>query len=154
MRAINPAIKTVIQTRRFTTGCDPAGDILIDATDNFPARFELNAFAHASGRLLVHGAAARWVGQASVFASGMEDAAPCYQCWVPEAPPEAELCDEVGVVGPVTGIVGSRMALEAIKSITGAGDTLAGKLWIFDGLAGEGRNIKLKKDAACPVCRV
>lgn len=152
LRSINPAIKTMVQPQRFEPGCEPVGDILIDATDNYQTRFALNQLAHASGRQLIHGAAARWVGQASVFASGHVDSAPCYQCWVPEEPPEAELCDEVGVVGPVTGITGSRMALETIKCITGAGRPLIGKLWIFDGLSGESRTVKLKKDTACAVC--
>ena len=152
LRALNPGVETIVQPAVFETGCNPRGDILIDATDNYPSRYTLNAVAHGSGRAMVHGAAARWTGQASVFASGLSDDAPCYRCWVPEEPPEAEHCDEVGVVGPVTGMVGTRMALETIKLITGAGQPLMGKIWVFDGLTGESRTIKLRKDPACSVC--
>jgi len=132
LRALNPGTNVLVEAARFEPGRTPRGDILIDATDNYPARFALNALAHRSGRVLVHGAAARWTGQASVFASGLQEGAPCYRCWVPEEPPEAEHCDEVGVVGPVTGLVGTRMALETIKLITGAGKTLTGQLWLLD----------------------
>lgn len=152
LRALNPSIETIVQPDRFQPGASLRGDILIDATDNYGSRFALNSVAHGTGRTLVHGAAARWTGQASVFASGQRVDTPCYQCWVPEEPPEAEHCDEVGVVGPVTGLVGTRMALEAIKLITGAGETLVGKLWLFEGLSGDSRTIKLGKDPACPVC--
>ncbi len=152
LRALNPSIETIVQPQKFEPGVAVRGDILIDATDNYATRFSLNALAHGSGRALIHGAAARWSGQSSVFASGLNDDAPCYRCWVPEEPPEAEHCDEVGVVGPVTGMVGARMALETIKLITGAGETLIGKLWLFEALRGDSRLIKLRKDPACRVC--
>lgn len=152
LRALNPSVETIVQPAVFEAGGKLRGDILIDATDNYSSRFVLNAVAHGSGRALVHGAAARWTGQASVFASGLQDDAPCYRCWVPEEPPEVEHCDDVGVVGPVTGMVGTRMALETIKLITEAGETLVGKLWLFDGLGGDSRAIKLRKDPACPCC--
>jgi len=152
LRALNPSIETIVEPARFVSGRTPRGDILIDATDNYPTRFALNRLAHGSGRMMVHGAAARWTGQASVFASGMQKGSPCYNCWVPEEPPEAEHCDEVGVVGPVTGMIGTRMALETIKLITGAGSPLIGKLWLLDGLQGEGRTIKLPVDPECSTC--
>lgn len=152
LQALNPDVKARVHKKRFDEGDTPGGDILIDATDNYPTRFSLNELAHSSGRALVHGAAARWTGQASVFMSGVDNGLPCYHCWVPEAPPEAEHCDEVGVVGPVTGIVGTRMALEVIKLVTGAGNPLAGKLWLFDGLSGDTRIIKLPRDPVCKTC--
>jgi molybdopterin/thiamine biosynthesis adenylyltransferase len=71
---------------------------------------------------------------------------------VPEAPPNAETCAEVGIVGALTGVVGSMMALEAIKEIAQAGETLAGRLLFFDALAGEARTVRLARDPACPVC--
>ena len=98
------------------------------------------------------GAATRWSGQVSVFASGVETGQPCYQCFVPEAPPMAEACEDVGVVGPVTGIVASHMALEAMKVITGAGRALIGQVLILDGLSGVSRVVKLRQDTDCPVC--
>ncbi len=152
LMAIDPGLDIVARKTRFGEGTALAGRILIDATDNFATRFALNDLAHASGRQLVSGAAIGWSGQASVFASGLETDAPCYRCWVPAAPPEAETCEEIGVVGAVTGITGTRMALETIKLITGAGTPLIGKLWLFDGLTGETRTARLRQDAACPVC--
>ena len=107
---------------RFSETSDASGDILIDATDNFETRFALNRIAHARGHYLVSGAASGWSGQVSVYASGISPQAPCYQCFVPEMPPEAEACDEVGVVGAVTGMVGANMALEVVKLIVGSGD--------------------------------
>jgi bacteriocin biosynthesis cyclodehydratase domain-containing protein len=87
-----------------------------------------------------------------VFASGLDSAQPCYRCFVPEIPPDAETCERVGVVGALTGLVGSMMALETIKWITGAGEPLTGRLWLHDGLAGTSRTLAVPKDPACPVC--
>ncbi|MEO1476611.1 MAG: HesA/MoeB/ThiF family protein [Pseudomonadota bacterium] len=152
LRAQNKALSVTAHTARFEAGATPSGNILIDATDNYQARFALNALAHKTARPMIHGAAARWTGQVSVFASGLEGAAPCYQCWVPEEPPAPEACEDVGVAGPVTGIVATHMALETLKLITGAGRTLTGKLLLFDGLSGVSRQIALRKDLACPIC--
>ncbi|MEM7729460.1 MAG: ThiF family adenylyltransferase, partial [Pseudomonadota bacterium] len=77
---------------------------------------------------------------------------PCYRCLVPELPPQEESCAEVGVVGALTGIAGSVMALEAIKWIAGAGETLAGRLWILDGLTMESRTVTVIRDPDCAVC--
>ena len=71
---------------------------------------------------------------------------------MPEAPPEAETCARAGVIGALTGVIGSMAALEAIKRITGAGTTLAGRLLLYDGLAGTARTVTLPADPACPVC--
>ena len=152
LTALNPEIEVLAQTTRFAAQAAPIGDIVIDATDNFEARFELNRFAHTAGRYMVSGAASQWSGQVSVYASGRAAGAPCYQCFVPEAPPVAEACDEVGVVGALTGMVGTRMALEAIKVLTGAGKSLIGQLLIIDGLSGESRILKLRPNPDCPVC--
>jgi molybdopterin/thiamine biosynthesis adenylyltransferase len=152
LRAIDPVLTITAHARRFMDGDAPAGDILVDASDNFTTRFALNRLAHASRRPLVSGAASGWSGQVGVFASGVVQDAPCYQCWVPEAPPAAEACDEVGVVGAVTGMTGSAMALEVIKLISGAGDPLIGRLLLIDGLAGHARTINLRRDLQCPMC--
>jgi len=152
LETLNANVAVSVCTKRFEAGDTLSGSILIDATDNYQARYDLNALAHTSGRVMVHGAAARWSGQASVFASGVEPTSPCYRCWVPEEPPEVDACDTVGVAGPVTGVVGTRMALEVIKLVTGAGSTLMGKIWLLDGLTGEARNIGLRKDPLCLIC--
>ena len=150
--AANSDCRVSLQPHRWHVADKLAGDILIDATDNYETRFELNRVAHASGRYLVSGAATRWSGQISVFASGVVQDAPCYQCFVPDTPPYAEACEDVGVVGPVTGIVASHMALETLKILTGAGRPLVGKISILDGLGGVTRQIGLPRDPACPVC--
>lgn len=152
LAALNPDTNVVVRSERFGNASDLQGSILIDATDNFETRFALNRLAHESGRLLVSGAASRWSGQVSVYASGRDADAPCYACFVPDLPPEAEACDDVGVVGALTGMVGTRMALEAIKLITDAGAPLIGRLLIIDGLSGESRILKLRPNPDCSVC--
>jgi bacteriocin biosynthesis cyclodehydratase domain-containing protein len=77
---------------------------------------------------------------------------PCYQCLTPEVPPEAETCSRVGVVGALAGVIGSMAALEVIKLITGAGEALAGRLMLYDGLAGTARTVRVAADPHCPVC--
>jgi len=149
---LNPHIRIMNRRERFVSGTALSGDILIDATDNFGTRFALNRLAHESGRRLVSGAAGIWAGQVGVFESGLADDGPCYQCFVPETPPDAADCETVGVIGPVTGIVGSRMALETLKLITGAGVALVSHLWIFDALGGRERTVKVQKDMKCAVC--
>ena len=152
LRAQNPDLEIRFVHQRFDDRAAPRGSILIDATDNFETRFEHNRMAHQSGRLLVSGAASRWSGQVSVYASGVQADAPCYQCFVPELPPEAEACDDVGVVGALTGIVGTHMALEVIKLLTGAGKPLIGRLLMIDGLTSETRILKLRPNPDCSVC--
>ena len=153
LEAMNAAVKVSVVTKRFVVNDSLAGDMIIDATDNYQTRFALNALAHATGRVMVHGAAARWSGQASVFASGLEEGEPCYRCWVSEEPPEAETCETVGVAGPVTGLVGTRMALEVIKLVTEAGKPLIGRLWLLDALTGESRTVRLRNDPECLHCK-
>jgi molybdopterin/thiamine biosynthesis adenylyltransferase len=122
-------------------------DLVLDGTDDFASRFAVNAACVRRGKPLVTGAIGRWTGQVGVFTGR-----PCYQCLVPEIPPDAETCSAVGVVGSLAGVIGSMMALEAIKLITGAGDPLAGRLMIYDALAGETRTVRVGADPDCPVC--
>jgi molybdopterin/thiamine biosynthesis adenylyltransferase len=122
-------------------------DLVLDGCDNFPTRFAVSDACVAEGKTLVSGAIGRWTGQVGVFA-----AKPCYRCLVPEAPPDAETCSAVGVVGALGGVIGSMMALEAIKLITGAGDSLLGRLMIYDGLAGETRTVRIAVDPECESC--
>jgi molybdopterin/thiamine biosynthesis adenylyltransferase len=154
LRAMDPSLDITVKAERFSEERAPAGQLLIDASDNFPTRYALNRLAHQTRRMLVHGAAAGWSGQVSVFASGVQDGAPCYQCWVPETPPNAEACDEVGVVGALTGMTGTAMAMEAVKLITGAGKPLIGRVLLISGLSGESRTVALRRDPACPVCAI
>ena len=122
-------------------------DIVLDGTDDFDTRFAVNAACVATGTPLVSGALGRWNGQVGVFTGQ-----PCYQCLVPETPPDAETCARVGVVGALAGVIGAMAALEAIKLISGAGEPLAGRLMLYDGLAGSSRVVKIAADPACPVC--
>jgi molybdopterin/thiamine biosynthesis adenylyltransferase len=122
-------------------------DLVLDGTDDFATRLTVSDACVAGTRTLVSGAIGRWTGQVGVFAGQ-----PCYRCLVPEIPPEAESCSAVGVVGALAGVIGSMMALEAIKVIAGAGEPLAGRLLIYDGLAGESRTVRIAPDASCPVC--
>ena len=122
-------------------------DVVLDGTDDFETRFAVNAACVATGTPLVSGALGRWNGQVGVFTGK-----PCYQCLVPETPPDAETCARVGVVGALAGVIGAMAALEAIKLITGAGQPLAGRLMLYDGLAGTSRVAKIAADPSCPVC--
>jgi molybdopterin/thiamine biosynthesis adenylyltransferase len=122
-------------------------DMVLDGTDDFATRFAVNAACVRHGKPLVTGAIGRWTGQVGVFSG-----APCYQCLVPEIPPDAETCTAVGVVGALAGVIGSMMALEAIKLMTGAGEPLSGRLMIYDALAGETRTVRVAADPECPVC--
>lgn len=127
-------------------------DLVLDGCDDFATRFAVNAAAIAAHIPLVSGAVGRWDGQVSTFAPHLGPNAPCYRCLVPDIPPDAESCAVTGIVGAITGIVGTLMALEAIKLITGAGETLIGRVQIVDGLSGALRTVKLARDPACPAC--
>jgi len=122
-------------------------DIVLDGCDNFPTRLLVNRCCHELGKPLVSAALGRWSGQLATF-----HGRPCYQCLVPDVPPDAETCERVGVVGALGGVIGSLAALEVIKLITGAGETLDGQLLIFDGLSMTSRTVRLAPDPACPVC--
>jgi molybdopterin/thiamine biosynthesis adenylyltransferase len=122
-------------------------ELVLDGTDDFATRFAVNAACVAEGVRLVSGAIGRWTGQVGVFAGR-----PCYRCLVPEIPPDAETCVAVGVVGALAGVIGSMMALEAVKLIAGAGEPLTGRLLIYDALAAEARTVRIGPDPHCPVC--
>ena len=122
-------------------------DLVLDGTDDFTTRFAVNRACLGAGIALVSGAIGRWTGQVGVF-----HGQPCYRCLVPEIPPDAETCSVVGVVGALAGVIGSMMALEAIKLITGAGSPLAARLMLYDGLAGTTRTVGLTADPACSDC--
>jgi molybdopterin/thiamine biosynthesis adenylyltransferase len=127
-------------------------DLVLDGTDNYQTRSLVNAACVTSKTPLISGAISQWEGQVSLFdpASGT----PCYACIFPDEPAEglAPSCAEAGVMGALPGIIGSIMAAEAIKYITGAGQTLAGEMLIFDALYGESRKIGLQKTDGCSVC--
>ncbi len=127
-------------------------DVILDGTDNFDTRYLANRVAAALGKPLVSGALSQWEGQLSVFDPAR--GSPCYQCIFPQAPAAglAPSCAEAGVLGPLPGVVGAMMAIEAVKLLTGAGAALRGEMLIYDALWGETRRIALKPRPGCPVC--
>lgn len=151
LSALNPHVAIEPRAERLTSanaadliaGCDA----VIDGTDDFATRFAVSAACTTAGIPLVSGALGRWSGQVGVF-----HGRPCYRCMVPDAPPDAETCSRVGVIGALAGVVGSMAALEAIKLIAGAGEPLSGRLLIYDGLTGSARTAKVAADPECPDC--
>ncbi len=126
-------------------------DIVADGTDNFPTRYLVNDACVLLGKPNVYGSIFRWEGQASVFAS---DGGPCYRCLFREPPPPGLIpnCAEAGVLGVLPGIIGSIQALEVIKLVLGRGNTLSGRLLIFDALEMSLREIAVTRNTSCPVC--
>ena len=126
-------------------------DVIIDGTDNFPTRYLVNDASVLLGKPNVYGSIFRFEGQASVFYA---KEGPCYRCLYPEPPPPGLVpsCAEGGVLGVLPGIVGTIQATEAIKLIVGQGKPLIGRLLLFDALTMKFRELKLRKNPACPVC--
>jgi len=126
-------------------------DIVVDGTDNFPARYLINDACVLLGKPNVYGAVLRWEGQASLFAHGE---GPCYRCLFREPPPPGLVpsCAEAGVLGALPGVIGSIQALETIKWILGAGDLLEGRLVILDSLSMRFREVEIPRNPECPVC--
>ncbi len=127
-------------------------DIILDGTDNFDTRYLVNKTAASLGKPLVSGALSQWEGQLSVFDPAQ--GAPCYECIFPTAPADdlAPSCAQAGVISPLPGVIGTMMAVEALKLIVGAGQALRGEMMIYDALYGESRKIQLKRRPDCPVC--
>lgn len=162
LRALNPHVEIETRRDRLTDANAAAllagADLVLDGTDDFATRFAVNAACHALSIVLVSGAVGRWSGQLATFKSGLTkhlppaQRLPCYRCFVPEVPPDAETCERTGIVGALTGVIGAMMALEAIKEIAQAGESLAGRMLIYDGLAATSRVAALKRDPNCPAC--
>lgn len=127
-------------------------DLILDGTDNFETRYLVNAAAVTAAKPLISGALSQWEGQISVFDPARST--PCYQCIFPEAPAPglAPSCSVAGVIGPLPGVIGSMMAVEAIKVITGAGAALTSQMLIYDALYADTRSIRLKPRRDCPTC--
>ena len=126
-------------------------DAILDGTDTFETRYVLNDAAVAAGIPVVHASVFRFEGQLTTF---VPYEGPCYRCLYP-APPPPELapgCSVAGVLGVVPGIMGLLQANEILKLLLGMGNTLAGRLLLFDALETEFTELKLRRDPACPVC--
>ncbi|MDE2183141.1 MAG: molybdopterin-synthase adenylyltransferase MoeB [Alphaproteobacteria bacterium] len=152
--AINPHV--AFEPYRVRLGADNAEgiigryDVVADGSDNFATRFLVADACFLAGKTLVSAAISEFSGQLSTFKTG----GPCYRCLFPEPPPAETVrsCTETGVLGAATGVMGTLMALEVIKEITGAGDSMAGRLLIYEALEARFRTVTLKRDPECALC--
>jgi adenylyltransferase/sulfurtransferase len=155
LRGLNPGANIVVHEMPLTSSnalqIFADYDIIVDGADNFPTRYLVNDACVLLGKPNAYGSIFRFDGQASVFAT---KGGPCYRCLYPEPPPPGLVpsCAEGGVLGVLPGIIGTIQATEAIKLIVGAGDTLIGRLLLFDALKMSFRTLKLQRDPTCPVC--
>lgn len=156
VKAQNPFVTVLPYNRRLTDEIAAElftqYDLIIDGSDNAETRYMVNREAVAQGKPLISGAITQWEGQLSLFDPAQ--GAPCYACIFPNAAADglAPSCAEAGVVGALPGVVGSMMAVEAIKAVTGAGENLRGSMLIYDALYAQTRLISLKRDPHCAVC--
>jgi len=155
VRNLNPEVTVeVLHAHLDTAGFESlfsTASVVVDATDNFSSRYQINQACWQAQVPLVSGAAIRWEGQISVFDPRTSDS-PCYRCLYPSGDDAALNCAENGVIAPLVGIIGACQALETIKVLTGAGESLVGYLLFFDGLRMEWRKLKLPKDPQCATC--
>lgn len=155
LQAINPDVTiTVINEQLAGERLDAQVarvDLVVDASDNFATRFAINAACVRHRIPLVSGAAIRMEGQLAVFRPGQPDS-PCYRCLYREAEEPDQSCADNGVLAPVVGVIGSLQALEAIKVLLNLGESLCGRLLVFDATCLEWRAMRLPRDPACPVC--
>ena len=155
VRAVNPHVKVQLHKERLDSSnvMEIFGqyDLIVDGTDNFATRYLVNDACVLLGKPYVWGSIYRFEGQASVF---WADHGPCYRCLYPEPPPPGMVpsCAEGGVLGVLCASVGSIQVTEAIKLLTGIGDTLLGRLMIYDALDMAYRTVKVRKDPNCAVC--
>ena len=154
LRALNPAVEVV--TLDYSLDYDDfreqAGgvDVMVDCTDNFPTRFEMNRVSLETETPLISGAAIRWEGQVTAFDPRMPDS-PCYQCLYPDENIESATCEMEGVISPLVGVVGAMQAMETVNILLGHGQ-LSGVLWLFDAHAMEWQRVQLPKNPHCPAC--
>ena len=125
--------------------------VVVDATDNFESRFELNRVCFRTKTPLVSGAAIRMEGQVTVFDARAEDS-PCYRCLYSDQIEEGETCAQAGVLSPLLGIIGSIQATETVKILADVGTCLGGRVLLVDAASMEVRTLTLRKDPRCPVC--
>jgi sulfur-carrier protein adenylyltransferase/sulfurtransferase len=155
LEALNPDVKIVGYRERLTSeNIDRIiadYDVIIDGADNFPTRYLLNDASVKWNKPVVHGSIYRFEGQITVF---KPHEGPCYRCLFPTPPPPelAPSCAEAGVLGVLPGVIGSLQANEAIKLLLGIGEPLVGRYLLFDALDASFREVKLRRDAECPVC--
>jgi len=153
LNAVNPEVAIVAVHKRLEDfSAVASADVVLDCTDNFATRHAINRACVKHGKPLVSGAAIRFDAQISVFDLSKKDS-PCYSCVFPEdAQVEEVQCSTMGVFAPLTGVIGAMQAMEAIKLLAGIGESLNGKLQVFDAKNAEWRSVRVKKDPGCSVC--
>ena len=158
--AINPGIRIVPHEERLEAANAAAliadYDIVADGSDNFGTRFLVNDACFFGAKTLVSAAVSEFDGQLATYKAGNrgDKPYPCYRCLFPEPPPRdaAPNCSETGILGAVSGVMGTLQALEVMKEIIGVGDSLAGRLLIYDALAAQFRTVKVPRDPECRLC--
>ncbi len=155
LKNINPETKVVAHAMRLVDerleNEVRAADLVLDCSDNFTTRFAINSACVRHKTPLVSGAAIRFEGQVAVFTPGKNNS-PCYNCLYQNEGEELQNCATHGVIAPITGIIGSIQALEAIKLCLDAGESLVGRLLLLDGLSMEWNSMRLNKNPSCPTC--
>ncbi|APV52222.1 molybdopterin biosynthesis protein MoeB [Betaproteobacteria bacterium GR16-43] len=158
LRAINPGIQVVALEERADAPrlaeLVRDADVVLDCTDNFETRHAINRACVAASKPLVSGAGIRFDGQVAAF-DLRKSGAPCYHCLFPEAGDACEdRCATMGVFAPLVGVIGTMQAMEAIKLVAGIGETLDGRLQLFDALSARWHEVRLARDPHCTVCGV
>ena len=158
---INPEVEVVAHRGRISRATveDLIADyeLVADGSDNFPTRYLINDACYLMGKTLVSAAVMRFDGQISTYKAHLrddgEEAHPCYRCLFGSQPPEMkESCADVGILGAMAGTMGALQATEVIKELLGIGESLSGRLLLYDALGATFRNVKVKPDPACPLC--
>lgn len=155
LRALNPEVRVVTHAQRVDSSSALAlveqYDLVLDGTDNYSTRYVINDACVMAGRPNVSASVFRFEGQVSIFAT---PEGPCYRCLYPQPPPPGVVpsCGEGGILGIVTGVVGTLQATEAIKYLAGIGQSLVGRLTLFDALEMRFRELKIRKSPECPAC--
>jgi adenylyltransferase/sulfurtransferase len=155
IQALNPDVNVTLYNEKMDSSnimrLIEDYDYVVDGSDNFPTRYLVNDACVMKNKTLIHGSIYRFEGQVTVFKPGD---GPCYRCLYPEPPPPGMVpnCQEGGVLGVLAGVIGNLQVVEVLKLILGIGKPLVGKLLIYDALKTEFRNLRLRKDANCPVC--
>jgi len=154
LRALNPDIR--VTTLDYSLDYDDfleqaaSVDLMVDCTDNFPTRFEMNQVSLDTRTPLVSAAAIRWEGQVTAFDPRATDS-PCYQCMYPDRNIESATCAMEGVISPLVGVIGTMQAMEAVNILLGQGQ-LHGVVWLFDAQSMEWQRMQLPKNPDCPAC--
>jgi adenylyltransferase/sulfurtransferase len=158
LAAINPGIAVEQHALRLTAANAMAlvggYDLVVDGSDNFATRYLVNDACYLGGKTLVVAAMLRFDAQLSTFKAHLGPPHPCYRCVFPEPPPAGTVpsCGEAGVLGALPGAVGSMQAIETVKEILGIGESLSGRLLLYDALGATLSEVKIERDPDCPLC--